>query len=101
MHTIRCPRCQYFDQVYDAPKGKEVRNPDAQQGLPPVYDDCKACCGTGDVPAVVLESIRQALPKSYQAIVEQPSLLRWSGDHFSFMCGKMYVGVEVDGYLHT
>lgn len=27
--------------------------------------------------------------------------LRWSGDHYSFMFAGMYVGVELDGYMHT
>lgn len=27
--------------------------------------------------------------------------LRWSGDHYSFNFAGMYVGVELDGYMHT
>ena len=27
--------------------------------------------------------------------------LRWSGDHYSFDFAGMYVGVELDGYMHT
>lgn len=27
--------------------------------------------------------------------------LRWSGDHYSFYFAGMYVGVELDGYMHT
>lgn len=32
-----------------------------------------------------------------------PSLrpLRWSGDHYSFVTNGMYVGIELDGYMHT
>ena len=34
----------------------------------------------------------------FEAILKD---LRWSGDHYSFILGSMYVGVELDGYMHT
>lgn len=95
---MQCPRCKFDQDYYSAPKGKTLRNP-AAEGR--VYDDCKACNGTGEVPTVVLESIRQSLPKVYAEILLDPAMLRWSGDHYSFVTGGMYVGVELDGYLHT
>lgn len=95
---MQCPRCAYDQQFYKSPPGKVVRNPAALG----VWDDCQACNGTGSIPEVVLESIKNALPKQFAEIQADPKLLRWSGDHYSFMCGGMYVGVEVkDGYLHT
>lgn len=27
--------------------------------------------------------------------------LRWSGDHYSFNFAGIYVGIELDGYMHT
>lgn len=27
--------------------------------------------------------------------------MRWMGDHYSFTYAGMYVGVELDGYIHT
>jgi hypothetical protein len=100
--SLRCPRCTYWEQFYQAPLGKEVRNPYASPELGRVYDDCRACSGTGYVPSVVLDSIKNSLPKQYDEIMADPNKLRWSGDHFSLHCGGMYVGVEVDdGYLHT
>ena len=49
-HTLRCPRCLYWEQFYQAPLCKEVRNPYASAELGRVYDDCRACSGTGYVP---------------------------------------------------
>jgi len=96
--AIRCPKCSYYERCYYAPLGKIVRNPSA--GLKDaVFDDCNACDGTGYIPPVVLDSIKKSFPKRYEEIVSQ---LRWSQDHYSFMLGGMYVGVEVkDGYIHT
>lgn len=34
----------------------------------------------------------------FQDILKQ---LRWSMDHYSFNFAGMYVGVELDGYMHT
>jgi hypothetical protein len=93
---INCPRCQYYADYYQAPKGKVIRT-HAAGGR---EDDCSACEGKGVIPPQVIKSIERfaRTPERAQEILSQ---LRWSGDHFSFMAGNMYVGVEVDGYLHT
>lgn len=97
-NAIRCPKCPYHEQAYQAPLGKILRNPHANTGKI-VWDDCNACNGTGYIPLVVLDSIRNSFPKSYEKIVKD---LRWSMDHYSFVIHGMYVGVEVsDGYIHT
>lgn len=101
--AVRCPRCQVQATVYNAPLGMVIRNPSG--GLKDaIYDPCKACHGTGYVPGVVLDAIqhfasRAKDPKAYYQ--EITNKLVWSYDHFSFMAGSMYVGVETDGYLHT
>ena len=98
--SIRCPRCKYDQETYQAPAGKVVRNPAAlSNGV--MYDTCIACFGTGEVPTAVLESIKQGMPKVYETILQDPKLLRWSGDHYSIMAYGMYVGCELDGYCHT
>ncbi len=63
-----------------------------------VYDDCKACDGSGFVPDVVVNAIRNAFPNNADDILKE---LRWSMDHFSFTRWGMYVGVECDGYIHS
>ena len=47
---------------------------------------------------VVSASIKNSFPDKFNDIM--PSV-RWSYDHFSFNYGGMYVGVELDGYVHT
>jgi hypothetical protein len=99
-NTIRCPKCSYYEQTYKAPLGKIVRNPAALlvNNGNGVVDDCNACNGSGYIPTVVLDSIKQAFPSMYDKIVSE---LRWSMDHYSFMLGEMYVGCELDGYIHS
>lgn len=100
MQNIRCPKCAYHYDNYHCPLGKIVRNPYAAKGSVPVHDNCNACEGTGYIPGKVIDSIIRFSRDSGRA-QEYISGLRWSGDHYSFMVGSMYVGVEVDGYLHT
>ena len=98
MNAIRCPRCIFHEQSYNAPLGKCVRNPYAALDKA-VHDDCIACNGTGYVPTVVVESICKSFPNDAESIVKD---LRWSMDHFSFVRWGMYIGVEVkDGYIHS
>jgi hypothetical protein len=101
MQATRCPKCIYYEQTHRAPLGKIVRNPYAREGSP-VYDDCNACNGSGYIPMVVVDSIvkfaRGDVKRAEQILVE----LKWHSDHFAFMAGNMYVGIEKeDGYLHT
>lgn len=99
---MNCPKCKYHQENYHAPVGKIVRNPYAAKGLPPVYDNCNACEGLGTIPKAVIQSVTNFGERhSPQRAQEYLAALRWSGDHYSFMVGNMYVGVEVDGYLHT
>ena len=99
MANPKCGKCSYDAEFHSAPKGKIVRNKYAKGE--PVFDDCNACNGTGEVPEVVLNSVRRFSRGDDIKAELYLSDLRWSGDHYSFMCGNMYVGVEVDGYLHT
>lgn len=119
MNSIQCPKCSYHQTTFQAPKGKVVRNPyaakftiekkmrdgvllDVQVPTVPVYDDCNACDGTGNIPQAVVDSVtRFGERTSPEKAQEYLSNLRWSSDHYSFMVGSMYVGVETDGYLHT
>jgi hypothetical protein len=50
------------------------------------------------IPDVVRDSIKKSFPDQAKDIIAS---LRWSGDHFSFTRWGMYVGVELDGYIHT
>jgi S-adenosylmethionine synthetase len=51
------------------------------------------------IPDIVTQAIKDAFKYDYKEILQ--SLLRWSGDHYSFNKWGMYVGVELDGYIHT
>jgi hypothetical protein len=97
MQAKRCPRCLNEEQAFNAPLGKVIRNPYAKQGSP-VWDDCKACQGTGYVSTIVVNAIVQAFPDKAEKILSE---LRWSMDHFSFNLHGMYVGIELDGYIHS
>ena len=97
MNAIRCPRCLIHEQSYKAPLGQCIRNPYADL-TKAVYDPCIACEGTGYVSTLVVESICNAFPKDPESILAS---LRWSGDHFSFIRWGMYIGVELDGYIHS
>ena len=67
-----------------------------------MYDDCNACEGKGVIPQVVLDSVTAFGERhSRERAQEYIAALRWCGDHYSFMCGGLYVGIEVDGHLHT
>jgi len=99
MDAIRCPKCSVQATIYNAPIGKVVRNPYASLSEA-VHDDCNACNGSGYVPGVVLDSI-QSFARTQEKAKEYASNLRWSYDHFSFDAHGMYVGIELDGYLHT
>jgi hypothetical protein len=46
----------------------------------------------------VIESIKNAFPRSSSEILKS---LRWSTDHWSFIIHGMYVGVELDGHIHS
>ena len=60
---------------------------------------CRACDGTGYIPIAVEGAIRNRYPDKAGIIL---STLKWGGDHFYFMLGAMYVGVEKsDGHIHT
>lgn len=108
MKVIQCPKCHYDASNYQAPKGKVIRNPYADLSKA-IFDDCNACGGTGHVPeAVVMSIVNFAMGGPVQSAASLNSKvdvylasLRWSIDHFSFYVHGMYVGVEVDGYLHT
>jgi hypothetical protein len=50
------------------------------------------------IPDVVSASIRERFADDADAILNS---LRWSGDHFAFNKWGMYVGVELDGHIHT
>jgi hypothetical protein len=50
------------------------------------------------VPDVVSGSIKKSFPDQAMDILKD---LRWSGDHYSFSRWGMYVGVELDGHIHT
>lgn len=97
MSLISCPKCLYHEHSYKAPLGKVVRNPYADLTRA-VYDDCNACEGSGYVPDLIIEAIRNTFPRSAQQCITG---LRWSGDHWSFNIHGMYVGVERDGYVHS
>lgn len=62
--------------------------------------DCEKCKGVGTVPKpdyseVVLDQMQNG--RRLAAPVEAG----WGGDHYFFISGGMYVGVELDGYAHT
>jgi hypothetical protein len=99
MNAIECPKCKVHASIYSAPRGKVVRNPEA--GLKnAVHDDCNACNGSGYIPSVVIDSI-VAFARTKERAQEYLNGLRWSYDHFSFNAHGMYIGCEVDGYLHS
>lgn len=50
------------------------------------------------IPDTVSGSIKKSFPNDAMSILDS---LRCSGDHFSFSKWGMYVGVELDGYIHT
>lgn len=50
------------------------------------------------IPDVVSMSIHKSFPKDANDILKD---LRWSMGYFSFNRWGMYVGVELDGYIHT
>jgi hypothetical protein len=50
------------------------------------------------VPDTVGEAIKKSFPNDFLSIIKD---LRWSGDHYSFNRWGMYVGVELDGHIHT
>lgn len=50
------------------------------------------------VPDVVIEAIYKFSPTKFESLLRG---LRWSFDHYSFDFAGMYVGVELDGYIHT
>lgn len=56
--------------------------------------------GQKEVPAVVIESIKQSFPKNAAEIL---GLLEWDSINrcFYFNMWGMCVGVETDGYIHT
>lgn len=101
--ATRCPRCIHHERMYQAPLGKMIRNIYArvEAGSSAVHDDCKACNGTGYIPGKVTDSIVKFVKGDTYRASEILSRLAWSLDHFSFMSGGMYIGVETSGYLHS
>jgi hypothetical protein len=51
-----------------------------------------------EIPCVVIDAITAAFPDH---AVEILAGLKWNRDHYFFEKWGMYVGVEVDGYIHT
>jgi hypothetical protein len=103
METPKCPKCSYYAETYKTPIGKIVSNPaaynhPANQGKEMVCDDCNACYGKGFVPDIVCSEIRRCFPNDAESILKD---LRWSMDHFSFSRWGMYIGIEMDGYIHS
>lgn len=95
MNAVRCPKCLYHEQSFEAPLGKVARNPYALG----MWDDCNACEGTGYIPTKIVDAVVKAFPKEAEEIV---SSLRWSSDHWSFVRWGMYIGIEPkDGYIHS
>ncbi len=101
MRAKRCLKCKYHEDFYAAPLGKLARNPHGSEGTAPVYDKCFACDGTGYIPTVILDSILRHTRGDEKRAEEIAASLRWQGDHYSFDCAGMYVGIELDGYMHT
>jgi hypothetical protein len=95
--NIRCKRCAHYEEFYKAPPGKVVRNPSAPGT--PMFDECWACNGTGLIPQVVLDGIKQSFPNRYDEIIAK---MTWNYDHYGFNIGGLYVGCEIkDGYCHS
>ena len=97
--VIPCGKCSYYHEYENAPIGKIVTHihygPDAGKN---VQSDCNACKGTGEISEVIINSIKLLYPEKAESIL---SSMKWHGDHYGFMLGTMYVGCELDGFLHT
>lgn len=92
MDQFHCPRCKYYSECHKMSLGKELN-------MRGECVDCHACSGTGYIPSVVMESIRNSFPDKADKILSE---LKWGGDHFYFNLHDMYIGVEVkDGYIHS
>jgi hypothetical protein len=94
-----CPRCVGVDGAPDA--------------------KCRACGGTGCLPQAVLDTMIKHAARRATGTDDRPEdratrdveilriasetarALRWSYDHFSFDFAGMYVGVELDGHMHS
>ena len=97
---IKCGKCSYYHEYENAPIGKDITRPNwAERSGKRVETDCNACNGTGNVPDVVINSIKKRYPEKAEKILSE---LKWGGDHYYFILDSLYVGCEVkDGYLHT
>ena len=50
------------------------------------------------IPDIVSSAIKNAFKYDYKEILES---LKWGDDHFYFIRYGMYIGVELDGYIHS
>jgi hypothetical protein len=50
------------------------------------------------IPRAVIDAIIKAWPDQAAEIL---TAMRWAGDHYFVNRWGMYVGIEVDGYIHT
>lgn len=99
----RCPRCEYDRDCNAAPLGKVLNSRwiiniiNAINELDPKWIDCKACNGTGFIPAVVIAGIKKSFPNVTEIAL---STLKWDMDHFYFIRLGIYTGVELSGECH-
>ena len=52
-------------------------------------------------PEAVIQGLRKAFPASTPPVDELIKQLRWNMDHYYVNYAGMYVGIELDGYVHT
>jgi hypothetical protein len=68
---------------------------------------CKACGGTGRLPALVLAALMRYARQhegddhGCPSATELARQLKWNVDHFYFERSGVYHGVELDGQIHT
>jgi hypothetical protein len=68
---------------------------------------CRACGGTGNIPALVLAALMRYARQHQNddhgcpSAMELVDQLKWHLDHFSFERAGMYHGVELSGHIHT
>jgi len=77
------------------------------RSLPAPLHNCKACGGTGKIPALVLAALMRYARQHENddhgcpSAMELVSQLKWSVDHFYFERAGIYHGIELDGHIHT
>jgi len=68
---------------------------------------CKACGGTGHIPALVLAALMRYARQHENddhgcpSAMELADSLKWDMDHFYFERAGIYHGIELDGHIHT